>query len=243
MWSRHVLAKWSKRRDETSHQVRLSRRRHSTHHHKRTLNRGSGTSTQCSQILSEIHLWRTHSTTSTFFSTICGRGTSTIAQRSAVALVHRVLSLWWSNHLDLIVDGANVVSSFVMRSTIPWNMAVPPDVTTLTYNSLRMSTSHFTTNWKEVSLNPLAPLHKEVSPKCFQTRGYGTWLKKKLRIYSDGKHKYVQLFPLVYQLAITVTVGMAARNSIFDTVTVVVVARNELQITVTIAVAARKDRK
>ena len=38
-----------------------------------------------------------------------------------------------SNHLDLIVDGASAVSSFVVRSTILWNKVVPPDNTTLAY--------------------------------------------------------------------------------------------------------------
>ena len=47
----------------------------------------------------------------------------------------------WENVLNLIVDGASAVSSFVMRSTIPWKMAVPPDGTTLAYTSLWMSTS------------------------------------------------------------------------------------------------------
>ena len=40
------------------------------------------------------------------------------------------------NVLDLIVDGASAVSLFVMRSTIPWKMAVPPDGTTLTHTYL-----------------------------------------------------------------------------------------------------------
>ena len=48
-----------------------------------------------------------------------------------------------SNHLDLIVDEASAVSSFVMHSTISWTMAVPPDGTTLACNFLRVSTTHF----------------------------------------------------------------------------------------------------
>ena len=43
-------------------------------------------STIHSQILSEIHSWRTFSEPSTVVFTICGTGTSTIAQVSAVAL-------------------------------------------------------------------------------------------------------------------------------------------------------------
>merc|ERR1711900_156465 len=33
--------------------------------------------------------------------------------------------------LIFMVDGARAVSSFVMRSPIPWNIVVPPDITTL----------------------------------------------------------------------------------------------------------------
>merc|ERR1712207_29362 len=58
--------------------------------------------------------------------------------------------------LIFMVDGANAVSSLVMRSPIPANMVVPPDNTTLAYKSLRMSTSHFMMDWKVVSWMPLA---------------------------------------------------------------------------------------
>ena len=34
---------------------------------------------------------------------------------------------------DLIVDGINAFNSKIMRSTIPWNMFVPRDNTTLAY--------------------------------------------------------------------------------------------------------------
>merc|ERR1719316_2048459 len=60
--------------------------------------------------------------------------------------------------LIFMVDGANAVSSLVMRSPIPANMVVPPDNTTLAYKSLRMSTSHFMMDWKVVSWMPLASL-------------------------------------------------------------------------------------
>merc|ERR1712185_397292 len=60
--------------------------------------------------------------------------------------------------LIFMVEGANAVSSFVMRSPIPANMVVPPDRTTLPYKSLRMSTSHFMMDWKVVSWMPLASL-------------------------------------------------------------------------------------
>merc|ERR1712137_438453 len=50
--------------------------------------------------------------------------------------------------LIFMVEGANAVSSFVMRSPMPANMVVPPDSTTLAYKSLRMSTSHFMMDWK-----------------------------------------------------------------------------------------------
>merc|ERR1711939_670797 len=60
--------------------------------------------------------------------------------------------------LIFMVEGANAVSSFVMRSPMPANMVVPPDSTTLLYKSLRMSTSHFMMDWKVVSWMPLASL-------------------------------------------------------------------------------------
>merc|ERR1719420_261032 len=60
--------------------------------------------------------------------------------------------------LIFIVEGANAVSSLVMRSPMPANMVVPPESTTLPYKSLRMSTSHFMMDWKVVSWMPLASL-------------------------------------------------------------------------------------
>merc|ERR1712057_43975 len=60
--------------------------------------------------------------------------------------------------LIFIVDGANAVSSLVIRSPMPANMVVPPESTTLLYKSLRMSTSHFMIDWKVVSCTPLASL-------------------------------------------------------------------------------------
>jgi len=55
-----------------------------------------------------------------------------------------------ATNLDLIVDGDNTVNSSVMRSTILWNMVVPPS--NMTYKFSRMSASHFV----EVSWTPLA---------------------------------------------------------------------------------------
>merc|ERR1719356_957431 len=60
--------------------------------------------------------------------------------------------------LIFIVEGARAVSSFVMRSPMPWNIVVPPESTTFAYKSLRMSTSHFMMDWKVVSWIPLASL-------------------------------------------------------------------------------------
>merc|ERR1712193_50476 len=60
--------------------------------------------------------------------------------------------------LIFMVDGAKAVNSLVMRSPIPANIVVPPDSTTLLYRSLRMSTSHFIIDWKEVSWMPLDSL-------------------------------------------------------------------------------------
>merc|ERR1719511_2099 len=45
--------------------------------------------------------------------------------------------------LIFIVDGANAVISFCIRSAMPGYMVVPPDKTVLAYRSLRISTSHF----------------------------------------------------------------------------------------------------
>merc|ERR1719440_1189554 len=58
--------------------------------------------------------------------------------------------------LIFIVEGARAVSSFVMRSPMPWNIVVPPESTTFAYKSLRISTSHFIMDWKVVSWIPLA---------------------------------------------------------------------------------------
>merc|ERR1712003_410530 len=60
--------------------------------------------------------------------------------------------------LIFMVEGANAVNSFVMRSPMPANMVVPPESTTLEYKSLRISTSHFMMDWKVVSWTPLASL-------------------------------------------------------------------------------------
>ena len=50
-----------------------------------------------------------------------------------------------------IVDGANAVGSSVTRSTVLWNVAVPPDGIHLAYKFLRMSASHSMLNRREVS--------------------------------------------------------------------------------------------
>merc|ERR1712050_590623 len=50
--------------------------------------------------------------------------------------------------LIFIVEGARAVSSFVIRSPMPWNIVVPPERTT----------SHFMMDWKVVSWMPLASL-------------------------------------------------------------------------------------
>ena len=57
-------------------------------------------------------------------SIICGIGTSTKTRLSTVAPVHRVLSLWWNSRLDLIMDGADAVGSFVICSPIPRKLVV-----------------------------------------------------------------------------------------------------------------------
>merc|ERR1719155_340485 len=60
--------------------------------------------------------------------------------------------------LIFMVDGARAVSSFVIRSPMPWNIVVPPERTTFAYRSFRISTSHFMMDWNVVSWMPLASL-------------------------------------------------------------------------------------
>ena len=69
---------------------------------------------------------------------------------------YRVLSLWRSNHHDLHRERSRRRQFLVMRSPVPWHMAVPPDDTTVAYQSLQKSTSRFT--WKEMPWISLAPL-------------------------------------------------------------------------------------
>jgi len=45
--------------------------------------------------------------------------------------------------LIFMVDGANAVISFCIRSAMPGYIVVPPDNTVLAYKSFRISTSHF----------------------------------------------------------------------------------------------------
>ena len=59
------------------------------------------------------------------FSIFCGMGTLTKTRRPTVPPVHRVLSLWWDSHLDLIMDGADAVGSLVTCSSIPRKLVVP----------------------------------------------------------------------------------------------------------------------
>src|ERR1700722_4005207 len=42
-----------------------------------------------------------------------------------------------------MLDGARDTSSFLIRSAIPGNIVVPPDITTSEYRSCRISISHF----------------------------------------------------------------------------------------------------
>ena len=70
-----------------------------------------------------------------------------------------------------IVDGDNAVDSLGMCSTIPWNMVVTAENTTLAYNSLRMSTSHFMKQRKEVSWNPLTSLLVKLGCKKISRKG------------------------------------------------------------------------
>ena len=51
--------------------------------------------------------------------------------------------------MTVIVGEANAVHSFVVRSTILWNMVVPLGNTTLACNSSRMFTEHLMLHWKK----------------------------------------------------------------------------------------------
>lgn len=58
-------------------------------------------------------------------------------------IVQRACHSVGATTMKFILNGANAVDSFVMRSLVNWKMAVPPDNTKLAYNFLRLSTSHF----------------------------------------------------------------------------------------------------
>ena len=73
---------------------------------------------------------------------------------------YRVLSLWRSNHHDLHRERSRRRQFLVMRSPVPWHMAVPPDDTTVAYQSLQKSTSRFI--WREMPWISLAPLTGEI---------------------------------------------------------------------------------
>jgi len=45
--------------------------------------------------------------------------------------------------LTFMDAGANVVISLVKRTSMPWNIVVPPDNTVFVYKSLLISISHF----------------------------------------------------------------------------------------------------
>ena len=59
--------------------------------------------------------------------TSCGRwwGWNVLRRQDRFSNPYRVLSLWWTNHLDLH-RGWSQRRQF-LRSQIPWNMVVPPD--------------------------------------------------------------------------------------------------------------------
>ena len=65
----------------------------------------------------------------------------------------------------VIVDGANAVGSFVTRSTVPWNIAVPPDGINLAYEFLRMSASRSMLNKREKCRGLRRHLDIEIWPK------------------------------------------------------------------------------
>ena len=64
-----------------------------------------------------------------------------------------------------IAEGARDVSSSVMRSPMPENIAVPPESTAVAWRSFQMSTPHFMMEWKVVSRMPLAFLPTKLGRK------------------------------------------------------------------------------
>ena len=73
-------------------------------------------------------------------------------------------------HIDIIVDGANAVDSFVVRSKKTMHMVVPPDDTTLVYNSLRVTTSPSMDTGKKCR-EPLASCQRHLPGTILQRNG------------------------------------------------------------------------
>ena len=66
---------------------------------------------------------------------------------------------------QIIVDGADAAGSSITRSTVPWNIVVPPDGLRLMYKFLRISASYSLLRWTEMSWIPLASLRLTFGPR------------------------------------------------------------------------------
>ena len=82
-----------------------------------------------------------------------------------------------SSHIDPAVDGANIVDSFVMRSTIPWKIVVPTDSTTWRANSRGCQRKIV---WNNVTLHQ-AVERSVVDPAGFHAND--TWLENTFRLF------------------------------------------------------------
>ena len=100
--------------------------------------------------------------------------TCLLRSTSAEGIQNNYIQIGGAN-TKIIVDGADAVGSFDTRSTVPWNIAMPPDGLGLTYKFLRMSASYSMLNWREMSCIPLAPyikkLEKTLSRRYFHSGG------------------------------------------------------------------------
>ena len=98
---------------------------------------------------------------------------STLGRLENTSNPHRIPSHWWRHHLENIVGGANAVNSFVMRSSIPWNVWC---ITTLANKFLRMSTSLFIDLKRDMLWIPLASMPMNI---CWnRTSGQRTYRRR-----------------------------------------------------------------
>ena len=78
---------------------------------------------------------------------------------------------WWSNHLDLkfVVDDTHAMSSFVMRSPVPWNMAVRPDATRTCAGKKCLGNAGQSRRWTRRTVPHLASTRRHLDQKARKT--------------------------------------------------------------------------